>query len=448
MKKKVLYAAMALMSCFTMTSLHCQTFSELCQNNSTDTRSVCFAFENDAFGIPLVDEWDDLRTFGFFAGFSLSHCSVDFAYNVFTDRGTDEILSRRDDQIILRTSYRETWDLSDHLVISAGVGGSIVGVGDFHGLDIQSAFHRNISTVTRPIPITYATSSYKFTVGMFSNLAAIMQLESITIGGYLNAELDGFGNCTYRADLVVNERIDGPHISLGLEYQGSNQQNSASSVILSAQKAEEGLWLFDSFGSGNFNFETRWNPIANISTGSIKVMVNAQGKNKEAEQFRAIEFGMPIGSNAYEARYRFVPRWLALFDGTDARLAILVDRVSGWSKEPSTTYESNEAYRFIYAAIGLDASRHIASGHLVPFIDALAGIKVDTLHDQPGTRARLIDTDSEFGMVLEAGIRVLTEKANDGTRFGISVSPALEWLPVSGALSPTFRIRIISESGR
>ncbi len=246
------------------------------------TTGPYFQTENDVFGSALVDEWDDLRTYGFRWGLIVDNRFLaETGYDGLTYRGfgpnsdspdkgyTFEESSSRTDYCYLSAGYRfvfpEEPDIASffRFISTNGVGISVWG--RLGGMELQKEWHSMIG-VERPVPEQYETHSaaYPFFYSKLSLFASLPVAVEFSLGGIVYSTLD-FTGMTEIVFWIVDRDIAfslGPQIRLSSTY-------SFSPTMAQVAAFEEGPWIQASVNAGFLSYENRYNLETHVSSGTV-----------------------------------------------------------------------------------------------------------------------------------------------------------------------------------
>lgn len=413
-----------------------------------DSGEIRLIIGNDAFGFAGLPEWDDFRTTAFSIEGRVHGIGLDLDYGMLTRRGDGVSEALRDDEARISVGpeipLRPFPDLEGggpRLLIQGALGG--VAIGDLAGFELQQGFHGAVAGIARAVPSTYATQSLLLAATASLLLRGTWDFGSLGAETEAQFRIDGFGRSL--VNLGARARLGGTRtgLELGFRWQGMLAPGEVGPVVAAVDAAESGLGMEARFAGPRFAFKETWNPSVPVSSGAIEVSFAGPSPETVPRNRKALEFGLPLGSDSYLLRWR---SGLLRAPG-GARVDVLVARASGWAREPATSFAAGLAYRFYSLLGGLDLSQTLARHPVEPFLSLAGGLRLDTVHSQPLVRATLISSDYRPAAEAELGLRLFAPAFRAGDRVGLSISCAATAPVALADLGLSARVRVVSALG-
>ena len=426
-----------------MADAFCMPAGETGKIPATETLTSRLEFNNDSYTIYPVDDWDDLRTFGFYSGISAKKWIFELTAESLTDRSRTIADSGRIDEFYGIIS-RELFQYSKNVFsVELGTGGGILILGDFDSYKLQQGLHR-ISRCVRPTPDAVTTpAANRICIGNgTARLALDTPIIPVAFAGACEAGHTGL----YRVSAFfalepvsgfIRTRFYGGFVKAG-NYDGQGK------VFEATLDSENGLYAGTVFAAGrletgfSYNFtKKRQGGYAALSFGGEK----EKRARTQPEHIRCIDFRLiPLyGSIRLRRSVMESPAILSPVFGAE----------SGPMTISTRTVLDTDLYRYELYYLGLECAFDTASW-LELYLMAGAGIRKEEWKTALQTQARLIDSKVSAVGVGEAGLRFfMPRQVPPATEWGLGTSLVVHY---SNALvpgfCPFFQLYLIGESGR
>lgn len=451
----------------------------------TRESSAMAEMKNDSYAIPANGDWDDLRSFGVFAGFSAFGWAAGFTADGLTKRGDIASEGSRVDELYAsagRELWRWAWRFGDGETDGADEGerdgsadaevakrrgdraeggyGLAMGVslyagamalGNFGMREIQEGAHKLYGSY-RPFPEEYDEIGDRLTA--IANPIARFALtvpggRTIDAGVSIEAGHAGFLRGLAFASIPLIDGVPDARVIAGFRWAGASEAYGRTFRAVIA--AENGPYLGASFGLGYF--ESRF--VANLATGAREGSVSLAipyGESRKRAGFlgsakstgatgplsdhgkadangstngttRLLEYLVQPLRASIRLEESIAETAVGNGDVTFVRLspALGVDSGPSLIRSPRSEY-----YTFFQAYLALDLTLSIL-GVVEPYALAGLGARTDTWQTCYVTTSSRIATRSSSVEVAEVGVRFLIPaRILAGQTLGVSVATGIE----------------------
>jgi hypothetical protein len=353
-------------------------------------------FINDGFGLAFVDEWDDGRSFGLYAGSLLfSRLIVNFNYSALTDRGEAGGTPTRIDVADVGVGARITrgeWG-AFFADLSGGLG--LRFTGDILGKTIQEGWHA-LMFVERPIPETYEGPGSVVTYGYLEGGVGVTRPVRFTVTSTNLLLLSGV--FSFSLEWMLEKRWEYSSAWISLEYFDTIGKSGYSSVDFVADR-ERGMWANAGMLAGRLYFESSYNLYTRISYGTLGWRsslgneprggggsgevrdsgIPGKGLVGENEGTQALEIGKPLGFTSYIFQARFAPSEFFERGIFLERSKILFEWQTGWDGNRPGAVEAERYQQFL---LGWESSllKPRRGFWANPYLYAGLGVRTETLY--------------------------------------------------------------------
>lgn len=403
-------------------------------------------FGNDAFGLPLVEEWDDLRTFSICLDVDIGSWSALIGYDSYTRRAEDPAEhGSRLDSLDLGLGYRFRWaktrgDFSMRL--SAG----LLLAGDLLGYEMQQLFHGTVSQMDRPIPATYEYGQPRAAPFCAIDLGTEYRNGHWRLEGRALAQADLFGRFGMGGSLFLGYGDAASPFRLGALYHHVSNPDALGEVMGTVHAAEEGLWLADVFMGRYLGFCALYNPFTDMSTGFLSFSLDG-GTELPYGRLVFLEVGLHPARSALQVRYRIAGRKSLVSSLPLLRPSVFLERASGWVLPPHETLPTSMGRRFFLVRLGGELDHPLVTRHIRLFVGIGAGMQFDSAYTLDPEHARRLDSVAGLSIAAEGGLRVFPFLDTRLGMFGISCSYLIENDARDAVARGMLCVRIICANG-
>lgn len=416
---------------------------------------------NDSFAGLSAGDWDDLRSFGLYAGASARGWVMESSIFGLTNRADSPEAAGRVDTATFYAGRAFGPLRKKGLEISLDAGAGVSLAGDFGQRYLQERFHALYGN-KRPVPARYdavAAPASAFAAAGLS-VRAGSEVLPLAFGAGLRLGADDYARADAFASLSPLAGFLGATASVGAQW--TDAYGAASPALARTLESERGLYGAAAFRIGWLEYGFVHNLGASRQGGYIALRTppapdghggrsraaagNAGAGKGTSPAEKSLEFRLnPIRPSV---RYRF-----ALAEGPVV-LSPLAGADSGSVKAPGTDGSETRIRLFQQVYAGFDVSlpgySWPAASWFRPYALAAAGVRCEQRRTRLATASRILAEDFGPVGVLEAGVRVFGPWQDEGgERLGLGISYGAAY---SGALEPgwhgEFSLRLVGTTGR
>ena len=411
--------------------------------------------KNDSVGLLSEKDWDDLRSFGFYNGFSMRNWALELTADGLTNRANEDVDRGRIDELHVSVMHRvfglEDWPFS--LSLDAGAGA--LWLGRFGMKDVQKTFHHSYLNF-RPVPETYDSPEHALTL-LGEGIARVHRKSDVVpldLSTSLEIGHTGFFRAGSYADATLRDGFLGTDIFAGTEWAtGYDQEGPAYANTLDA---ERGILLGANFRIGILEAGCTYNILTERNAAHVSVSLGgdpgkkADGKTEQASGgIDAIELGAKPFLGAIRLRKR------ALTAGPFVASFTLGGDSENFRPQRQSNFDT-EIYRYEQAFAGMDAAAKIRTW-LDAFVMAAGGVRREQYRTRTVAESILLDEKTGGMLVAEGGARFYIPDCRNrgvhggapGDAWGVSVAGGADFAnALAPGIYPYFQVRLVGETGR
>jgi hypothetical protein len=394
------------------------------------SRDIAFRaeFNNDSYSVFPGDDWDDFRTFGFFAGVAANEWAMEITADAFTARGNEEREGTRVDEVYAVVSRRLSAGsvrVGDDLRADAEfrIGLGALGTGNFGSSGLQQAIHTAYGCDRKTPWKESAPDSGWIGVGNAVILARIDD-DAFPFFVATSGEASYSGFARIRAFAGFDWRFGNLGSKVYGGFSGSRGYGTLGGEAFSATLDTETGWYAGFTARANpIEAGFSWNARANRQSGRIALVFG--GKQRPSDRLKG-------GSDDNRAKplnvdFRIVP----LDAGIRLRKTIFTGAYIGsiaigaeggpmnWVRPQG---DRNRHFRYEQAYLGFELAKGI-QGFAEVYALAAGGIREETEKTVDAEEARLIERAVSPVFSGEIGARVYPPLPGHGrSRWGVGIS--------------------------
>lgn len=401
---------------------------------------------NDSMGFGAANDWDDGRTFGFFAHYCADSWLFSLDYTALTARGvSNSLLPVRSDTLDAAAVY--SFNLSGQsaggLKLLTRAGLSVYG--SFLGYEIQTTWH-GLLGLDRPVPDSYSVPDMiiqpLFTASL-SYIPAQGGWEASLSAGYIHEAWQA------SAQAGAKWRLYRGYAGLGTAFY-INHAGSAGLVNAYMAANDNGLWLYWKLVLGGVYFENRSNPFTGLLDYRIGITTEALDMPDEGSNGpMSVAIGTGFDRFILSSRFLWQPREWAL-DVFLKEMRLFAELANGELRRPANVTVTDH---FQSAVFGMELEL-LPGLPVMPQAVLGLGFRTDQPFDPIVGRAVVINNYFTpiiaAGLILRAGLPI---PFLDGQKAGLELY-ATALLPFrlddpmpeypAGRLDFTFGIRVLT----
>lgn len=430
-------------------------FGEIGRIAVSQEPSFTFETKNDSVGVLSKKDWDDLRSFGFYNGFSLRNWALELTADGLTNRARDDADRGRIDELRI-SATRRVFEMEDWpFALSLDAGAGAVLLGRLGMKNIQEIFHHSYRNF-RPVPETYDTPEHPLTI-VGEGIARVHR-ESDAVPLDLSTSIEightGFFRTGSYVDATICDGFLGTDIFAGTEW--ASGYGSEGLTYANTLDSERGILLGANFRIGAVEAGCAYNVLTERNAAHLSVSLGGDGNKTKGEKtarktggIDAIELGAKPFLGAIRLRKR------ALTAGPFTASFTLGGDSEGFRPGRQSNFDT-EIYKYEQAFAGMEAAAKVR-----PWLDVFAiaagGVRKEQYRTRTVAESVLLDEKTGGMLVAEGGARFYIPDCRKRTAHG--GAPGDSWgVSVAGGAAfadalvpgiyPYFQIRLFGETGR
>ena len=392
-------------------------FGEIGRIPASESLSVRVETKNDSYSKLSRTDWDDLRSFGMYYGFSMRRWTIEATTDSLTNRTNNVSTGGRIDQVSLAVTRQVKTFEKDTLTIGISVGAGTFFLGNWGMAEIQTIVHE-ISNTSYDIPEKYDVIQQPTIITADAILHARIETSFAPISFYSTIEAGHTG--FFRTGNYIETEFSNGFLGTRLVggFQWIPEYRRSGDSFYRTLKSETGIYLGTVFSAGflesGFSYNINTTRPAGYVALSFSDKIKSEQDGHKADSIDAIEFRLqPLLAGIRLRR--------SLQTGTPV-VSAFMGAESGPFMETDMLVPSDEHYRYEQIYFGLETAFALYTWMDVYAAGAL-GYRKDIWTTRTLIATRILD-DREAGVLLaEGGVRLyLPTKKTTANEWGMGAA--------------------------